>query len=334
MALLLEKAKAQKGKTSPNPVTAAAVVQNGVVIAYGVHQGHGQPHAEVMALSAAGEAAKGSTVFVNLEPCTHYGRTPPCVKALIAAEVSEVVYAVDDPNPKVNMAPAGKILENAGIKVRSGLLKEEARRLNAVFFKNMQQNLPYVTLKAGISLDGKIALSNGVSKYITGPESQKQVHLIRREHDAILVGAGTVLADDPSLDVRFGLLESGFRNPTKIILDPQCLITPRFSAIVVRPDMVPLENGHFNWRLLLEKLYQQGICSILIEGGSKVFTSALEQHAVDFAHFFIAPKILGGKDDISVFSGKSKLTLAEVSQLLNPKFKVLGEDVWVSGEIL
>ena len=358
MYSLIKLAAKQKGKTSPNPVVASAVVRDGVVLAYGVHKGAGNPHAEVEALTQAGEAAKGSTLYVTLEPCTYWGKTPPCTKAIIESGISEVVYAVDDPNPSVRHHPARHILEAAGIKVRQGVLANEAQVLNEVFFKNKLAQKPFVTLKAGISLDGKIALSNFESKYITGTASLRQDHRLRREHDAMLIGSGTILADNPSLNVRFGLLKPGFKNPIKIILDLHARVQPHLNVfshnkdtkviVVVSQNLVgearvkdlgkvaqlwflPEEKGHFVWEALLNKAYAEGIFSLLIEGGRGIYTSALEAGVVDKFQFFIAPKILGGAGDIGVFAGKNHNLLSDVTQLAHVTSRKMGSDIWVTG---
>lgn len=359
MRTLLTHAERQKGKTSPNPVTASAIVRDERVIAWGIHQGPGHPHAEVEAIQKAGALAKGSSLYVNLEPCSHSEkRTPPCTKAIIEAGISEVIYAVEDPNPLVRAEPAKQSLEKAGIRVRAGVEAQRASQVNEIFFKNQIATLPFVTLKAGISLDGKIALSNLESKYITGEKSLKQDHKLRREHDAMLIGVGTILADNPSLNVRFGLLKPGYKNPIKLILDAKGNIPLTAKVfqenrdtrvIVIVSDalvnskkilalqavaevwFLPEVQGHFDWKVLLKKAFLENIFSILIEGGRGIYTSALEARIVDKFHFFIAPKILGGAADIGVFAGKSHAQLTDILTLSDLSIKPLGEDIWVSG---
>ncbi len=200
---LLKIASTKKGLTTPNPIVAAAVVKDGKVISLGTHIYAGEKHAEVIALEKAGSLAVGADLYITLEPCTHFGKTPPCVDKIKACGIKRVFYAINDPNPLVKKNIALSILEQAGIQVFYGIYGKKARRVNEVFIKNQIQKKPFVALKAGMSLDGKIALANGESKYITGQKSLKRVHQLRREYDAVLVGVNTVLQDDPELNIRF-----------------------------------------------------------------------------------------------------------------------------------
>ena len=221
MKKLLLLAEKQKGKTGKNPMVAAAVYNDFQhVISMASHQAEGSSHAEVLALNYAGSQAENQHLMITLEPCTHVGSTPPCIEAIIRSKVKRVVYAVDDPNPNVRKNPAAALLKEAGIQVVTPFMPDEAANVNAVFFKNQTTNLPFVTMKMALSLDGKIAPSNRHSQYLTGPRSLKQVHRLRREHDAILVGSGTISHDDPKLTVRYNLLKEGYSNPIQIILDP------------------------------------------------------------------------------------------------------------------
>ena len=245
---------AARGKftTSPNPAVGCVIVRNGMIIGEGYHHKAGEPHAEIMAMRSAGASVAGATCYVTLEPCSHYGRTPPCAKALVKAGVKRVVIACGDPNPQV--AGRGvKILKDAGIEVDVGLYENKALKLNRAFFKSIVKNIPYVTVKIGMSLDGKIALSDGRSKWITSDKSRKAVQKMRAESDAIITGAGTVLADNPMLNVRYDELpEKVFakydinrdKQPLRVVLDSHLRINPdnfaMFSQgkiLLVRPSL-------------------------------------------------------------------------------------------------
>lgn len=218
MKLALDLAASAKGKTNPNPVVGAVIVKDGVIAGTGIHRKAGEPHAEVHAFKMAGDYAKDATLYVTLEPCSHYGKTPPCANLVKESGVRRVVVATQDPNPEV----AGRgisILRDAGIEVEVGVLEKEAQRLNERFIHNMITNRPFVISKYAMTLDGKLATHTGHSKWITGEESRHSVHLLRDEVDAILIGIGTVLADNPSLTTR--LPEGGGKNPIRIILDSE-----------------------------------------------------------------------------------------------------------------
>lgn len=352
MRRLLRLAASKAGKTFPNPVVAAAVVKQGHVLAIGVHPRAGAAHAEVLALKKAGKHAKGSTVYVTLEPCTHWGKTPPCTDALIAAGVQRVVYAIGDPNPEVQAKPAEALLKSAGVVITHGLCEVEARRINDVYFKNRSQERPFVTLKAATSLDGRIALGNGPSNYLTGPESRRAVHQLRATCDAILVGVETVLKDDPQLTVRSGrrparplkiVLDSGLRTSgdARIFADgapvllvarenaPRKTYTPQTHIL-----RVPSLRSSDFWPSFLDRLYREfGICHLLIEGGAQVFTSALEAKVVDKVMCFISPQFLMAKDAISVVSGTQRLALADSLRLSHVQIRRYGDDVCVTGAV-
>ncbi|MCP4050928.1 MAG: bifunctional diaminohydroxyphosphoribosylaminopyrimidine deaminase/5-amino-6-(5-phosphoribosylamino)uracil reductase RibD [bacterium] len=357
MRQLLTMASKQKGKTCPNPVTASAIVKNDQVISKGAHIKFGTPHAEAIAIKKAGPLAKGADLYVNLEPCTHWGNNPPCTDLIIKAGIKKVVYCTKDPNPKVRQVSAKTILEAKGINVSEGLLKKEALLLNEVFFKNMSLKKPFVTLKAGMSLDGKIALSSGQSKYITSENSIRKVHMLRRENNAIIIGANTLKIDNPCLNVRYNLLKKGFKNPDKIILCNKIDISEKLNifcaeneskvVFVVPEDIdrktvlnlkqkadiwfLPLKNNYICWHSLLEMLYKKGYCSILIEGGGNVFTSALEENIIDKTYFFLAPKILGGKNSVQVFGGKGIENLSDALIIKDMKVRYLKPDIMITG---
>lgn len=285
MRRALQLAERGKGWTLPNPMVGAVVLKNGQLIGEGFHAHFGGAHAEVEALSQCSTSPKEATVYVNLEPCCHQGKTPPCTLALIEAGVKELVFAAQDPSAQVN-GQGAKELEAAGIRVRTGLCEEEARTLNRAFYLFHEQGRPWITLKAGVSLDGKIARNEDQRTYLTGEETQKKVHSLRHEHQAILVGAGTVLQDDPHLGVR--AVEG--RDPLRLILEgdralPQQLKVFRDSNVLRLQADTP--------ESLLRQLNENGILSVLVEGGHKVFSFFLKARLVDDLHLFYAPLFLG-----------------------------------------
>ena len=304
------------GRTSPNPMVGAVLVRDGKIIATGYHKAAGTDHAEIVALKRAGKRARGATLFINLEPCSHFGRTPPCSRALIAAGIKSVVAGMEDPNPLVH-GQGLRELKRAGITVRAGLLETECRALNEAFIKYTTRGLPFVTLKLAASLDGKIATSSGDSHWISSAASRNFVHRLRNQVDAVLVGSGTVIADDPQLTCRI----RGGRNPWRIILDRRLRISPaaqlfrqddpektlivtsrrapagRARALAARGARLlslPERHGKMSWSALLKKLAALEIQSVLIEGGATIAASALKEKAVDKILFFYAPKIIGG----------------------------------------
>jgi diaminohydroxyphosphoribosylaminopyrimidine deaminase / 5-amino-6-(5-phosphoribosylamino)uracil reductase len=302
------------------------------VVATGYHRFAGGDHAEVAALKRAGSKAKGATLYINLEPCSHYGRTPPCTSALIRAGIKEVVAGMRDPNPLV--AGRGfRQLRRAGIRVRSGLLEEECRILNESFVKYITRKLPFVILKLAATLDGKIAAATGDARWISGPASRHRVHQLRSHVDAVLVGAETVIKDNPQLTCRI----SGGRNPRRVVLDGRLRIPlsakllrhrDADKTIVVTSDVAParkvlalkamgvqvwqfsLRRKEVHWPSLLRRLAESGIVSVLIEGGAAVAASALKAQAVDKILFFYAPKILGGDGRVMI----DNLNIRRVSQ--------------------
>jgi diaminohydroxyphosphoribosylaminopyrimidine deaminase/5-amino-6-(5-phosphoribosylamino)uracil reductase len=312
------------GRTSPNPMVGAVLVRNGKVIATGYHQAAGTDHAEIVALKRAGKKARGATLFINLEPCSHFGRTPPCSRALIAAGIKSVVAGMQDPNPLVG-GRGFRELKRAGIAVRCGLLEDQCRALNEAFVKYITRGLPFVTLKLAASLDGKIATASGDSHWISGESSRAAVHGLRDKVDAVLVGSGTVLADDPLLTCRI----PGGRNPLRIVLDGRLRVSPgarllrqpdREKTIIVTSRRAPARraralaargakilrvverHGKLSWRGVLKELAGLGVQSILIEGGAATAASALNEKAVDKVLLFYAPKIIGGDGRVMIDS--------------------------------
>jgi diaminohydroxyphosphoribosylaminopyrimidine deaminase/5-amino-6-(5-phosphoribosylamino)uracil reductase len=351
----LELAALAKGKTSPNPMVGAVVVRDGLVLGEGYHHEAGTPHAEILALRQAGLRARGATLYVSLEPCCHFGRTPPCTEAIIRAAIKRVVAATPDPNPL--MAGNGlQALQQAGLEVRSGVLDAEARRLNEAFFKYIVARQPFVTLKAGMSLDGKIATRSGDSKWITGPESRNLAQHVRAENDAVLVGIGTVLADDPLLTVR---LPGAEKKPLRVVadsslripLESQLVQTARDypAAVAVVEGQCPpgkkemlMERGVEVWELpgvdglvdiqaLLREMGRRELVSLLLEGGSLLNANFLKARAVDKFIFFVAPGIIGGNGAPGPFGGAGAATLAEALQLTALECQKIGADLMITG---
>jgi diaminohydroxyphosphoribosylaminopyrimidine deaminase / 5-amino-6-(5-phosphoribosylamino)uracil reductase len=310
-----------RGNVSPNPMVGCVIVKNNSIVGEGFHEKFGEAHAEVNAVRSANESIEGADVFVNLEPCSFFGKTPPCTDLLIEKHVKKISVAMLDPNPRVNGKGVRK-LRAAGIEVEVGLASQQAKELNEAFVKFISTGKPFVTLKIAQSIDGKIALRNGKSKYITSKDSLAKVHALRAEHDAVLVGAGTVKADNPELTVR---LVKG-RSPVRIILDGN-LSSPLSSRVfndgkartivfcssrleddsrVERNKMDALRRRHvevyplrgssdgaISLNLVLKRIAEMGIASVLVEGGSDVFSQFVKSEAADKLYLFIAPKILG-----------------------------------------
>ncbi len=342
------------GSVSPNPMVGCVIVKDGEIIGEGFHEKFGSAHAEVNAIRSASGSVEGAEVFVNLEPCSFFGKTPPCVDLLIEKKVKKIHVAMLDPNPKVNGNGVMK-LKDAGIEVEVGLLAEEARELNEAFTKYVTKAIPFVTLKMAQSLDGKIALTNGKSKYITSGESLRRVHELRVQHDAVLVGAGTVIADDPSLTAR---LVKG-RSPVRIILDGKLrspvgsgLFHDRKSRVIIFHSVkagaksarkiaalkklgVELhglradERGRIKIRTLLDRIAKLGIASILVEGGAEVFSEFVKAGMADKLQLFIAPAIIGkGK---GATDGIEVQRLEKAVRLKNIRTAQIGADLLVTG---
>lgn len=317
MSLALAEAVRGLGRTHPNPAVGAVLVKGGKVIAAGYHARLGAPHAEAVALAKAGKAAKGATLYSTLEPCNHHGRTPPCSDAIIAAGVKRVVYASSDPNPLVNGKGLRK-LRAAGIEVTPHVLRPAADALNEPFLKAMRTGLPWVTSKAGITLDGKLATSTRKSKWITSEASRAVVHHLRDVVDVIVIGASTVVADDPLLTTRIPN-RSSTRNPTRLVLDPFLRSSPRakiYDTKTARTIIATLEpetsaaakayarRGVSVWSVegakgrialapLLRRLVKEGALHVLVEGGATVHQTFIEADLVDELLLFISPRLFG-----------------------------------------
>jgi diaminohydroxyphosphoribosylaminopyrimidine deaminase / 5-amino-6-(5-phosphoribosylamino)uracil reductase len=343
------------GWVSPNPMVGAVVVQGGLVVGRGWHRRYGGPHAEVEALREAGTRARGATVYVTLEPCNHHGKTPPCTEALLAAGVSRVVAAIPDTNRRVSGGGAAYLREK-GIQVEMGLLAEEVRRLNEAWFTWVEKGIPLVMIKAACSLDGKIATRTGDSQWLTGDAARAFGHRLRHECDAILVGLGTVLADDPQLTTRLArqpsedpirvILDSHLRTPSTAVLlhltspAPTWIVTTpaapsdriqAFTALGAEVLVMPEDRGRVALEPLLEELGRRRVQSLLVEGGAEILGAFLDQRLVDKFYFFYAPKILGGKDAYPAVAGRGAARLAEAHQARDLSLKRLGPDLLVSG---
>lgn len=340
--------------TSPNPMVGAVVVRDGTVVGTGAHMRAGEPHAEVHALNTAGDAARGADLYVTQEPCAHIGRTPPCVDAVIAAGVRRVVIGMQDPNPKVNGRGIAA-LRTAGITVVSGVLEGKVKRLNEFFIKHATTGLPFVTAKFAMSLDGRIATHSGDSKWITSDEARQEVHRLRHMHDAILVGANTVLRDDPNLTTR--LPEGGGRSPLRIVVDSRLRVPYEArifqqesgSVLLATSDrargdrlrefekrgvpviVLPADHGRVGLPDLLRHLGQQDTISLLIEGGSSMHGSAFDQGLVDKVFAFVAPRIIGGIEAPGAVGGRGVDAIAAAGMLRDVEVRHVGPDVVISG---
>lgn len=314
MQQAIQLARTGDGQTGINPLVGAVLVKDGRVVGLGAHLKAGEAHAEVHAIRMAGASAYGATLYVTLEPCSHYGKTPPCVDLIIEAGIKRVVVAMEDPNPLV----AGKgirKLKGSGVDVHVGLLEEEARALNPAFLRSIETKRPYVILKTATSLDGKVALDSGESKWVTSPEARRDVHELRSSVDAILTGIGTVLADDPDLTAR---LERPAPQPQRIVLDRD-LRLPLSSKLVRTADAIPVHvfttsddqerlahmastgvhiHEYSSLGQVLEQLYANGVGRLLVEAGPTLVTSLLDGGYVDEWWVYQSPRVFGGKQSV------------------------------------
>lgn len=349
MARALELAARGRGRTSPNPMVGCVVVRDGAIVSEGHHEMAGGPHAEVNALRTAGDVSN-ATVYVNLEPCCHFGKTPPCVDLLKEKRPKRLVAAMKDPNPRVS-GRGFAALREAGVEVTVGVLEAEARRLNEAFVKFVTTGLPFVIAKAGMSLDGKIATRTGHSQWVTSEESRLKVHELRDAVDAILVGSRTVMLDNPSLTTR--LPGSAGKDPVRVILDSADYLdtsrkvfqmqssAPTWVA-VAEPREIPgaqevitvgtRESG-LDLAELMRGLGARGIMSVLIEGGGTTHASAFEAGVVDKVMFFVAPKIVGGRDAISAVEGVGVETMNDAIELTDLKATPVGPDLLIEAYV-
>lgn len=357
MKRTLRLAAKAKGMTSPNPMVGAVIVKDGKIIAEDYHRKPGTPHAEALTIEKAGEKARDATLYVSLEPCCHTEkRTPPCTRAIINTGIKKVVIAMKDPNPRVS----GKgilELQRAGIEVTFGIHEEDAKRLNEAYIKYITTRKPFVILKVAMTLDGKIATPEGQSKWITGEKARQVVHRLRNSVDAVMTAIGTVKADDPELTARI----KGGRNPKRIVIDPNLEIPLNAKILQVPPETITVTRGHcdtgtrgekikalidrgikiieykgerLDLKWLMQKLGEMEITSIMIEGGSSLNAHALEDSIVDKVMFFIAPKIIGGRESLPAVGGKSFRSLENAYCLKDIKIKRLREDILIEGYLL
>jgi diaminohydroxyphosphoribosylaminopyrimidine deaminase/5-amino-6-(5-phosphoribosylamino)uracil reductase len=346
-------ALAEKGRgfVSPNPVVGCVIVRRGKVVGRGCHARYGDCHAEVAAIARAGKRARGGTMYVTLQPCNHFGKTPPCADAVIRSGIKRLVIAALDPNPKT-MCDAGLMrIRDAGIRVLTGVCETEALRQNEVYFHNLRFQRPFVALKLAATLDGMIADAKGRSKWITGPEAHARVQLLRAEYDAVLVGAGTVRADNPRLTCRI----AGKRHPVRIVLDHSLDISPRSRllscpgrTIVFCSERAPARNRRrLNsdkvevipvreqkrdrqfWQEVLAALMERRIASVLVEGGAEVAASAMKARRVSKLYLFLAPRILGSGKSFS--SGLGATNLNHAIPVREWQTEPVGGDLLVTG---
>lgn len=354
MNLAMKLALKAKGQTSPNPLVGALVVKNGRIIGKGFHERAGLAHAEIIALNEASKKAKGATLYVTLEPCAHFGRTPPCVDAIIKSGIKEVIVGMVDPNP-LNNGKGIRILKSSGIKVKAGFLEDKLRKTNEAFIKYINKRRPFITVKIAQSLDGKIATRTGDSKWITSDKSRTYAHRLRANYDAVIVGVNTVLRDNPSLNPWFSK-----KQPAKVIIDSQ-LSTPENANIfsgkakviivtlpakagqetenrkILTQKAVILEvrekSGQINLVDTMKRLAALGIMDIMVEGGGTLVGSLFDEGLVDKILFFISPRIIGGKDAISSVMGQGVTRIEKSLKLKDVKIRRLGEDLLVEAYV-
>lgn len=354
MKRALSLAQQALGNCSPNPTVGAVLIKEGQVVGEGFTQPPGQPHAEIVALHQAGSRAQGATLYVTLEPCCHHGRTPPCTSRIIQAGVSEVRFALLDPDPRVN-GKGGKELEQAGVRVIVGEDEEEARKLNEAYFTYTQTHLPYVVAKYAASMDGKIATREGNARWITSAAARRRSNELRGISDAVAVGIGTILADDPQLTVRDDKDVPNMRQPLRIVIDSVGR-TPTTARLLQEPGEViivgahipprrakalrqagaelielPAEDGSVNLKALLTQLGKRDITSLLIEGGGALLGSFFDQGLIDKTIAFIAPIIIGGANAVPAVAGTGSASIAQAMRLRNVTVEHIGEDLMVVG---
>lgn len=357
MGRALALAERGRGLTSPNPMVGAVLVRDGEIVGEGFHAEAGGPHAEIVALAAAGERARGATLYVTLEPCNHHGRTPPCTPAIRKAGVARVVAGARDPNPHVAGGGA-EALRAAGLGVAVGAREDEVGAQNRAFFTAMRRGRPHVTLKSAMTLDGKIAARDGTSRWITGAEARAEAHRLRSHSDAVVVGIGTALADDPALDVR---LEAPWpREPWRVVVDSQARLPARARvinagragrAIVAVTDTAPPERvaaleaagatvmacksaqGRVDLSDLAARLFALDVIGMLVEGGAELNAGFLEAGLVDRVAFFLAPKLLGGAAAPTPVGGPGR-SLSQAVRLARPTVRPFGQDWLVEADLI
>ena len=356
MQLAVDLAIKGTGFTNPNPLVGAVIVKDGRIIGQGYHKAFGGAHAEVEAIRSANESIEGATMYVTLEPCSHHGKTPPCCERIVESKIKKVYVSTVDPNPIVS-GQGIAYLRQHGIEVEIGCLRSVSEKMNEIFNKYITTRRPFVLLKAGMTLDGKIATANGDSKWITSNHSRQIVHKLRQQYRAILVGVNTVIADNPSLTCR---LNQEVKQPVRIILDTHVRAPIKakvfndeyahLTYLVCKEEVsdydlksfidrgikiikCKLQNGRIDLNILMENLGEMGIDSVLIEGGSDVHFSAIESGVVDKIMLFIAPKIIGGKQAKSVIGGDGISWIKDAINVKDVTVKMEEEDIQVEGYI-
>jgi diaminohydroxyphosphoribosylaminopyrimidine deaminase/5-amino-6-(5-phosphoribosylamino)uracil reductase len=355
MRMAIDLAEQGRGWTSPNPMVGAVIVKDGKVVGKGFHQAAGGPHGEIHALNDAGEKARGATLYVTLEPCNHTGRTPPCTQAILKGGIKRVVAGMKDPNPQVTGGGLA-FLKSQGLDVSAGICEDECRRLNEIFIKYVTTSLPFVILKCAATLDGRIATRTGDSKWITNPLSRQFAHELRHTVDAIMVGVGTVLKDNPQLTTRLEGRKGS--DPIRIVLDTHLSISPNArllhlasdsDTLIVTSSAPPAEKkrmlerpgvrflalddaeGQIDLTALVRELGRMGVASLLIEGGSRVNGSALRAGIVDKIYIFYAPKIYGGDDGVPICAGPGLELMEQSMQIKDVSVHRFEDDVMIEG---
>lgn len=357
MRRALELARKGEGRTSPNPMVGAVIVKNGKVVGEGWHKKAGGPHAEINAIRKAGANASGADLFVTLEPCRHYGKTPPCTDAVLQAGIKRVVVGMRDPNP-LALGKGIRLLKKRGVEVVSGLLSKECAELNEAFVKFIRTGRPFVILKSALSLDGKIATRTGESQWITGARAREKVHVIRDRVDAILVGAGTVLKDNPYLTAR--LKKKNCKHPVRVILDSRCQVplsanvfnnSAEERVIYATLSKIPdsrskaLEKKHvevlrvnkkrqrMDLDHLMRLLGERQISSLLVEGGAEVNSRFIKDGLVDKAILFLAPILIGGREAPGMIGGRGIERLKDALKFKTITVTEIGPDLMLEGKV-
>lgn len=326
MKTCLQLAKRGMGRVSPNPMVGCVVLdKNENVVSKGYHKKYGKNHAERDALTKLqNNEAEGGTLYVNLEPCSHYGKTPPCVDLIIEKKIKKVVIAMRDVNPKVDGITK---LRKAGIEVIEGVLEEEAKFLNRIFIKNMTQKLPYVVLKTATTMDGKIATKSGDSKWITSAAARAEVYKMRKDFDCILTSSNTIIADNPTMGVNDRQIKCILDKDNRTSKDAK--IYQQGKIYVANKENTPLKNGNLDLRAVLEELYRQGVCSVFVECGGKLAGAFLKEGLIDEIYQFIAPKIVNDNSAKSCFDNDSIEFISEAKNFRIYETKIIPPDVLI-----
>ncbi len=359
MHLAYNLAKKGCGGVNPNPLVGAVIVKNDKIIGEGYHEIYGGPHAEVNAFGSAKESVEGATMYVTLEPCSHYGKTPPCAQAIVDNKIARVVIGMLDPNPLVS-GRGVKLLQDHGIEVESDFLCAELTQMNRVFLKFIQAKRPFVVMKTAMTLDGKIASRTGDSRWVSNEQSRANVHELRNELMGIMVGVDTVIADDPILTTRLAGNKKG-RNPIRIVVDSQARIPldskilntsseartivavtsfadqeklKQIEALGNETVVVGEKAGRVDLNQLMQVLGEKGVDGILLEGGATLNYAALESQIVDEVHAYIAPKIIGGSESKTPVGGKGIEKMNDAVNLRNIRFENIADDILVIGEVV